>query len=137
MKDEYMQYARKLYPLGQRFQKFGDDYGSVTKNGLKSFEDIKKAKSEYKRLLQGFIVMRNDLEKIAPPSIINNEHNELVNNYDLYYQGTNEMADSLKVEENPPRADTDLYKHGLEIQTKATKNIVALTKIITAKFNSN
>lgn len=132
-----MQYTKDLYRLGERFQKFGNDFGSVTQNGLNSLEDIKRAKAEYKRLLQGFIEMRNDLSKITPPDIINNEHTELINNYDLYYQGTNEMADSLKVEENPPRADKELYEHGLELQTKATKNIVALTKIMTAKFNSN
>lgn len=135
MKPEYMQYAREIYPLGVRFQKFGDDYGSVTKNGLNSLDDIVKAKAEYKKLLRGFIDMRNDLAEITPPSLITSEHNELINNYDLYYQGTNEMADSLKVEENPPRADQELYKHGLELQERATKNIVNLTKIIANKFN--
>lgn len=85
MNADYMKYAKELSDIGEKIINVGQKLPSTDNKTKEEVESIFKEYFDAVCLYKGFL---KGLTEITPPKIIQNEHREIINTFQIFIQGT-------------------------------------------------
>ncbi|WP_427107942.1 hypothetical protein [Lysinibacillus xylanilyticus] len=135
MKQEYIDYAKEISVIGDQTQVAANLFGELSKKKAKSIEELKAIVEDYKVAKNGFVKCKENLEKIAPPKVIIEEHTELVNTYNKLIESVEIHLTALNL--NDGSVDFDLISKGFKLNATAIKEVGEVTDKIVTVFQNN
>lgn len=128
MNGTYIQYAKAVGKIGEAMNKTANKFGEVSKRQMNTPEEILKAKNDYDFLIKEFKSQKRKLENIIPPSLVKDQHAELINNYQQFIVGTEEMNTAWDFEN--ATLNEEQFAKGKDTQQEASKNIKQISEKI-------
>ncbi|MEK3986391.1 hypothetical protein MHB77_23925 [Paenibacillus sp. FSL K6-3166] len=120
---EKTRYAKVIGEIGEEIGLISNRIGVAALNieEGKSAESLQNAKQDYLNAVDGYKKCKEDLIQVMPPNIVGEEHKELIETFELFIQGTEEMFNGINIEQ--ATIDFAIILEGRTIQKNAETRV--------------
>lgn len=135
MKEEYINYAKRLDTIGDLIISISNLIKSLDEVKILSFEDYQIYKNEINETIKRFEYAEESLNEVKSPFIVQNQHRKLVERFGEYIESIKILNNSTNVSpSNEIKFNEDEYIRGLDLQKKSTIEIEKLSQLIGDKL---
>ncbi|MDR4946502.1 hypothetical protein [Neobacillus cucumis] len=135
MKQEYIDYAKRLDTIGDLIISISNLIKSPEEIKILSFEGYQAYKNEMNETIKRFVYAEESLKEVKTPFIVQNQHNKSVERFGEFIESIRILNNSTNVSpDNKIDFDESEYKRGLDLQQKSVAEIEKLTQLIGDKL---
>ena len=135
MKTENINYVKQLGIIADENQRAADIFGEVSGTKPLDIESLKTNFNAYERAYDIYKRCKQSLSQVNPPAIINKEHAELVDAYQLFIDSVEIMLSAIDL--NKGTHDDELFKQGFEMRVNAVFMAESIGDKVVKKFTNN